>query len=393
MGLYKRGKAWWISYTDPMGVRRRESTGQTNKKDAEKIWAGVVTSVINGTHKTKPQRSVLDCPSFEIAVESYVEEQESKGRRLDSYKGLVGCEKKNGERTGGVWVEAFKGRRLDSITSEEIESRLRRWQTEREWTNATRNNRLAQLSGFFSYAYRRRWIEHHPTERGRVAKVHVDNARERWLRRDEIDALVEAAEALGHTRLVPVIQFAVATGMRLSEVCGLRREVVEQDDRGRSYLTVQRTKNDEPFVWPLAGETLALVERQLEDAPFPRSFIFPGPRGGSYKTSVPRHLKQAAEKAGIAWGCTRSGFTFHSLRRTMASLGINNGIPRETIQRVGNWKTAAMVDRYAKFSDETLREAATKLASITSGKGATGGGSSHSVTPTPEQKKATAEGG
>ncbi len=52
----------------------------------------------------------------------------------------------------------------------------------------------------------------------------------------------------------------------------------------------------------------------------------------------------------------------------MASLGLNAGMSKDVIQRVGNWRTPAMVDRYAKFADSTLRDAAAKLAEITTGK-------------------------
>ena len=65
--------------------------------------------------------------------------------------------------------------------------------------------------------------------------------------------------------------------------------------------------------------------------------------------------------------CTRDGFTFHSLRRTMASQAANNGARLEVIEKLGNWSDGRMVACYAKFSDETLRDAAAIL--------------SHSVTP------------
>ena len=46
------------------------------------------------------------------------------------------------------------------------------------------------------------------------------------------------------------------------------------------------------------------------------------------------------------------------------SLALNHGIPEATVQRMGNWKTRAMVARYAHLADETLREGAATLARI-----------------------------
>ena len=37
---------------------------------------------------------------------------------------------------------------------------------------------------------------------------------------------------------------------------------------------------------------------------------------------------------------------------------------REVSKRMGNWKTAAMVDRYAKLSDKRLREGAAVVAKL-----------------------------
>ena len=42
----------------------------------------------------------------------------------------------------------------------------------------------------------------------------------------------------------------------------------------------------------------------------------------------------------------------------MASVAMNSGVPSAVVQRMGNWKTPAMVDRYAHLADESLRHAA-----------------------------------
>ena len=48
----------------------------------------------------------------------------------------------------------------------------------------------------------------------------------------------------------------------------------------------------------------------------------------------------------------------------MASLAINHGVPASTVQRMGNWKSRVMVQRYAHLADEELRKAAAKLANL-----------------------------
>ena len=48
----------------------------------------------------------------------------------------------------------------------------------------------------------------------------------------------------------------------------------------------------------------------------------------------------------------------------MASLALNHGVPEGTVQRMGNWKSRSMVQRYAHLADEELRKAAAKLADL-----------------------------
>jgi hypothetical protein len=45
-------------------------------------------------------------------------------------------------------------------------------------------------------------------------------------------------------------------------------------------------------------------------------------------------------------------------------MAASNGVPLEVVQRMGNWKTAAMMRRYAHLTDEQLREGESRLAEV-----------------------------
>jgi integrase len=210
-----------------------------------------------------------------------------------------------------VWADHWGKRRLGTITSEEIEGTLGQWARDRNWSAATRNNALMQLSGLFSFAYARRWIDVQPIERGRVALLPVDNARTRWLRLHE----VEAIRAKSPAWMQPIVSFAVMTGMRLGEICSLRRANVQQDGKGRTFIVTDKTKNGERLHWPVEGGALELVEGALEAAPFPASFLFPGPKGGNAESSIRRALPEAVKKAKLRYGRKHpDGITFHTFR-------------------------------------------------------------------------------
>jgi len=110
MGLYKRGKTWWLAYTDPNGELVRRSAGCRSKKTAEGVWAGLVISLRDGTFIPEDQRkpSLLDAPRIDVALTSYLEDREARGRRTDSYRKLQD------------WSAVFAGRQLHTIKLDEV---------------------------------------------------------------------------------------------------------------------------------------------------------------------------------------------------------------------------------------------------------------------------------
>jgi integrase len=193
----------------------------------------------------------------------------------------------------------------------------------------------------------------------------VDNAREAWLTVEQLRTVCEKVVEQEHGYLVPIV-FEAKAGMRLGEVTQLRcRDFVELEG-GRSYLTLRRTKNGRVHRFPVSGEVKDFLKRRAA-AGRPEDYIFPGPAGGCAVSSILRHFKEAVLAAGLEWGRTRTGITFHSLRRTMASLARNSGMTVEQIQKLGNWKDRRMVEIYALVADETLERAAAELDAVSAG--------------------------
>lgn len=356
-----------------------EAVGKKDaRKAAEDAYVTLKAAIAAGTFDpaTLDPEPKADEPApqgmdFGKAVDLYLEHRIAQGKLERSYDLLK-----------RYWVPLFADRTIASVTSDEIETALQTWTKANEWTPATRNNVLMQLSGLFSYAYGRRWIESHPTERGRVPMLAVDNARKRWLRRHEIEALTLAAPKVAEQddvstptkawlrdQFPALIAFACSTGMRLSEVCDLRLGSYQEDDQGNAYVVTDKTKNGTRLAWPLEGAALATVKAAREaGGKFPGKHLFGGPRGGSAASSIKRWLPKVCEVAKIPYGRKHEdGITFHTFRHSMASLALNSGMPEIVVQKMGNWKTASMTRRYAHLSDETMRAAAAKLAAIVSG--------------------------
>jgi integrase len=311
-----------------------------------------------GLEVVKPEAEPL---VFETALGRFLADRLARGRSIRSFPHLA-MDTKRG-RQERFWWTVFKGRDLASITVEEIEAALDKSAADHGWLPATRNRALAQISSLLSYAVRRRWIDNHPIDRGRIPRLSEDNARTRWLRVHEVQAIARHSPPW----LKAIVKFAASTGMRLGELCSLRRANYQTDEAGQAFVITERTKNGERLVWPLEGWPLNYVQERVCKTAFPGDYLFPGPGGGNPYTSVQRTLPDVVRKAKLKFGRKEAdGVTFHTFRHSMASLALNHGVPESVVQRMGNWKTRVMVDRYAHLADESLRAGAATLAKLVS---------------------------
>lgn len=96
---------------------------------------------------------------------------------------------------------------------------------------------------------------------------------------------------------------------------------------------------------------MAVLLRQVGKHPS-RVFIYQGNPIGQANT---RAWSNALKRSGI------EDFRWHDLRHTFATWHRQAGTPTHELQRLGGWKTGAMVERYAHLSPEGLQHAADRL--------------------------------
>jgi integrase len=94
-----------------------------------------------------------------------------------------------------------------------------------------------------------------------------------------------------------------------------------------------------------------VLRRQIGKHP-ERVFTFNGQPVANVYTKA---FKAALQRAGI------EDFKWHDLRHTFATWHRQAGTPTHELQRLGGWKTGAMVERYAHLAPEALQGAANRL--------------------------------
>jgi integrase len=122
------------------------------------------------------------------------------------------------------------------------------------------------------------------------------------------------------------------------------------------HLSVRASdsKNRKAFGIPLNDMALKVLKSQSQKHSV-RVFTFNDQPISSANTAA---WKKALKRAGI------EDFKWHDLRHTWATWLRKQGTPTHELQRLGGWKTAAMVERYAHIAPKGLEYAASRLNSL-----------------------------
>ncbi len=188
-------------------------------------------------------------------------------------------------------------------------------------------------------------LQRHPSPAGRT----------RWLTGQEWQRLRPILEAESPL-LAEAAAFTLATGLRENNVLELTWDQVDLKRRV-AWLHGDQTKGGVPIGVPLNDAACAILASRKG---IHKRWVFGNPDYPLSKASN-RAWYTAIRKAGMR------GFRWHDLRHTWASWAVMSGVRLEELQRLGGWKTAAMVQRYSHLSSEHLAQAAAKIRPVRAG--------------------------
>lgn len=192
-------------------------------------------------------------------------------------------------------------------------------------------------------------LKEHPLPKARK-HLHVKNERDRRPTDDELEKLFQDTES---PQLQPIVQLAVETAMRRSELCALRAEHI---DWRANIVKLPREKADRLKKDRAAGRDVPLsvaAVRILQD-------ILGDRRSGRVFEFEPDSVTQAFSRA-----CRRAGIkdlVFHDLRHHALSNWAERGMSVHELQLIGGHKDLRSLSRYLHGRADTVARKMRRLA-------------------------------
>jgi integrase len=325
MPLYRRGKTYWIDIAKPNGKRLRRSAQTENRRDAQRLHDKIKAELWQ-------QTELGERPAYywQDAATAWLNERGDYPSRQDD----IG------------WLRWLHAHLYDSTLTAINASRVLEIQRTRQAEGVkprSVNAILQVIRSVLRAAERRGWLDRVP----QIRLLSEPSRRIRYLSDDEEQRLL--AELPDH--LAIVTRFALATGLRMSNITGLEWKQVDLGRR-QAWIWADQAKARQAIAVPLNEDAVAVLREQWGQHA-ERVFTH---QGHPFRQANGRAWRHALKRAGI------EDFRFHDLRHTWATRHIQAGTPLHALMELGGWSDAAMVRKYAHFSAAHLQEFAEKTA-------------------------------
>jgi integrase len=273
---------------------------------------------------------------FDDALDRYMDEVSAKKARSTHERE---------HRQAAALLRYLKSRKLSEITTADV-ANYRDSRSSEVGASTVRKD-MALLSHLYTIA-RTEWNLDVSNPVAKVRRPSPPPGRLRFLKREEISALLEEAGKSRRKWLREYIILQINTGMRPSEGAGIRWKQVDLDGR---IITLDHTKT-RPRRVPLtiqAVESLAAIMPAKSCSPGDYVFMGKNPKM-TYRRQPGQYYREsfdaAVKRAGI------NDFHLHDLRHTAASHMVMSGLDIRTIADILGHSTLAMTMRYTHLLDQ-----------------------------------------
>lgn len=181
------------------------------------------------------------------------------------------------------------------------------------------------------------------------------------LNRAERDRIIRASQ--GNMRDRVMLEFALNTGLRASEVCALRVSSLIEDDQIGLLAHVRQGKGRKDRLVPVKDDTALIVrvylkarKLQLGGTADGEEYLFPSRKGSGHGRIHPGHLWKIVVKYARAAGITKV-ISPHSLRHTAAMTWLKHGASVPDVQKLLGHASMATTQKYLDHLDlERLKD-------------------------------------
>ena len=318
-------------------------TATFDKKTDAKSWAADREAEVNQSkhfgYNIGKQHKLHD------VIEPYIKEI-LPGKALNTARG---------QKTQLEWWQGELGthRLSDISTSQVIKSRSRLMEPDEAGnirTPATINRYTAALRHVFNTALKQ-WELAQTNPVSAVPDLKEPKGRTRFLSDEERSSLLTACKASNNPYLHSIVSLAIATGVRLGNITGLKWEWVHFD---LGIVVVPDTKNGEPHTFALSSATREILMQRHKDSDKACKWVFPNTRQDG-PIDIRTAFRNAVKRAKI------EDFTFHDLRHTTGSYLAMSGASNVEIADALNHKSLQMVKRYSHLSQPHAAKVLTSM--------------------------------
>jgi len=259
------------------------------------------------------------------------------------------------------WKETFGEKPVKSISTDRIRKALKKYAAgnvlkgnglgKTRVTNKSRSSNTvlrmkAVLSSIFKYAIDEGYLKNNPVAGIKIAAT--PNQIGRFLTEEELHALLKASKDSTWDKLNLLILMGVMTGMRRSEMMGLRWSSI---DFTRNLAILGDTKNGTqrrpPIPKPVMDELLKFRELGT-------GLVFCRPKNSEKPFNFRVQWEHALERAKV------KNFRFHDLRHTTASYLVMDGVTLHETGKILGHKCLQTTERYSHLSTDRVSELSEK---------------------------------
>ena len=216
--------------------------------------------------------------------------------------------------------------------------------TKKQIADKSINNILNLLKTIIKYGFKNDLLKNDFSKY--IKLLDIDNARERFLTKEEIEILYK--NSINDETLYLLFKLALNTGGRLTSLLNISKKDI---DFSHNLLTLKDFKNNSTYKAFLTKDLKEILEIRTSNLKISDQ-LFP--------SNPERRLRSILNELfndGIDGDDRKNKVVFHTLRHTFASHLAINGTPIFTIQKLMNHKDIRMTLRYAKLNPESGRNA------------------------------------